>query len=198
MRAVVLGRDPQGSRTGRFVVGSYSSRRTSAVRANRRCPLRFASGRLARPNEPKNVANSFTWVEPYVVAPSAPGVANSRQQIFHFEHLVLAKIEVFQGNMDHALMHLLRIEIDNHDQVIARNMLVESDDLFVFRREKAQIPQRGQSGIFSADSIESGDVVFDIAELIPFALANLVLLGIEVLLAASGERTIFAQLKPAV
>src|SRR5262244_2499696 len=86
---------------------------------------------------------------------------------------------------------------DGHRIIACHRFLYETDDLVVVDLREAQIVGLPERRIVPPYAVEAGDIVFDIAEPIPVANLQFILLGVKVFL-LSGYRFVLQQLETVI
>src|SRR5215204_5678115 len=124
-----------------------------------------------------------------------PEVRFAAEEIFDLERFLWFKSPLRQRQMEPRLMSVewIKIDDDQHPVRAIRSGLAVGGDVLVVAGVEAQIVVEVQRGMFAADGVDAGDVGDGVPWPVPIPDFVLVLLGVEVLLAAR-DRGVLAQL----
>ena len=139
-------------------------------------------------------------IEADVVLFAAPEVALVRQQIDDLECRIQRQAPVRQRQPHEAMLHVERVEVHDHQQEVAAvdRALAVAQQLGIVGVVELQTPVVLQCRVLAANRVDARDHFGKAPGLIEAADANLVFLGIQVLLAAFTHRHVLAQLEAAV
>src|SRR6266480_1546477 len=133
----------------------------------------------------KNMCGLNFGIQFNVISPSAPGVTRVIQQIVH---LILVRRHLpkfLNRHMDKRILLTKRIKIHYYkDDVIPRGgHLPVKQNRVIISGIEAQIRVHLKRAVLLPDAVYARDPIFDVSLRIPITLLELVLLGIEILLA---------------
>src|SRR5262245_39988925 len=114
------------SGSSRAAAGAPATASTGTVR------LRTSIGLLATSHQPQNVSLPGAGIEPYVVPAAPPPIPGLVEQIFDGVRLGVDR------ELDVAVLHVMRIEIDDHEHLVAAAALAVGDDFGVVGGVEAQ------------------------------------------------------------
>src|SRR5258706_9427531 len=138
----------------------------------------------------EDVRRQCVRIELDEIAPAAPGVMARGDQILERVAVARRAIEV-----EPSRLLMMRVEVDcDQDQVVAYLLRV-AQHLVVVGRMEAQAPVALQRRIFLSHVVELGDQLAQAVGPVALPAPDLVLLGVEVLLAARLARRVLHQLE---
>src|SRR5215472_18914460 len=144
----------------------------------------------------EDVRRADVRIELDIVVPAAPDVTRVAQEIVNLEGLSFGNAEDVQVEIGPTRLSPSRIEIDHHQHraALLAGRFAVAEELCVVDAVKAQVPVEVKRGIVAPSRVHAGDEIAQASGLVETAVLDLVLLGIEVLLAAGLARTVLAQL----
>ena len=180
---------------------TQNAERANAERRTKNDDEPLTSSRLATsyPSELQHVRHPLGGIELHVVPLAAPGVAGAVEQIDDVVGRVLRQREAIRWQHHKAVLHRLVIEIDDHEnriRAVARD-LAEREQTRIVGRAKHQSVIRLQRRILAADAVDRRDEILDVVRVLPIPVTILVLLRVQIFLAA-GHRPALAQFESAV
>src|SRR6266536_2927994 len=142
----------------------------------------------------ENVSLANARIEADVVPAAMPDVHGVVDQVAHLERVGVDR------RLDRAVLHVMRIEIDDRQQGAARIVrigLAVREQRGVIGRVKAERRIELQGALLVADLIHARNQLLNVIAARPAALAELILFRVRVLL-GPGDSTVLAQLEAAV
>src|SRR6185295_753529 len=125
-----------------------------------------------------------------------PQLAFTSEELLRLEDVVGAEPELGQGNLQLDLLGGVRIHVHRHQDLVEPvfGSLAVEKDAVVGGRIEAKVPVFAPRGILSPDSIHQRDEGAKVSRRVWAPIPELVLVRIEILLAARSERLVLAQL----
>ncbi len=126
-----------------------------------------------------------------------PGIASVAQQVVHLVRLVRPQPPLFDRQPEDAALRVVRVQVDDADDNVARivGLLAVGDQLVVVDTVETQAPVRLQRLVLPPGLVHQRDQVAQAVRPVDLPVALLVLLGVQVLLAARLSWLVFHQLE---
>src|SRR5262245_38453658 len=112
---------------------------------------------LATSHQPQNVSLPHARIEPDVVPSAVPCIRRLVEQIFDDVRVRVDR------HLDVAVLHMMRVEIDDGVNDVVSAPLAVRDDLCVVGRVELQRLIEPQRAVLPADSIDAADELVDVA-----------------------------------